>query len=252
MLSDIQRDFLQSVKDPSVTPNFLQHLDTKNANQRFKVYTGSITESLASALRDIYIACERLVGEDFFSGLAYSYIEEKNLSRSSDLGDYGESFADFVENFAPAKKLPYLADVCRLSWACNRVYRSPIPPKFDLERFSKIPEEEQQNIIFLLPPGSEVIQSIYPIDDIFHMCGQNNPESNVNLDSGGVNLFVWRDQSQVNISRIDNNEWQVIKKLMIRKSLRELELELGGNINIVELLPQLFMKYWIVDFLKIC
>jgi hypothetical protein len=44
--------------------------------------------------------------------------------RSRILADYGADFPAFIEGFAPAASLPYLADVARLEWLRIRAYHA--------------------------------------------------------------------------------------------------------------------------------
>ena len=131
-LAELQQDFLTAFYENNATV-FTKHIHSQTAltpDKRFNIYQSSVTECLAKSLRETYEVCEKLVGEDFFNGLAYTYIQQ-TPSQSPDLGDYGEGFADFVGEFPPAQQLPYLADICRLCWAYHLAYQADAEAQFD-------------------------------------------------------------------------------------------------------------------------
>ena len=79
---------------------------------------------LTNALRLSYPAVRRLVGAEFFAGMAAQYIAA-HPPRSACLNDYGGAFATFLAGFLPAAGLAYLPGVARLEWAVNRALHAP-------------------------------------------------------------------------------------------------------------------------------
>lgn len=102
------------------------------ATRRFAVYRNNVTVSLVDALAAIYPTLQNLVGEDFFRGVAHAYVRD-NLPTSPLMFTYGASFPAFVEAFAPARHLPFLADVARVerAWldAFHAEDRAPLAPQ---------------------------------------------------------------------------------------------------------------------------
>ncbi len=80
---------------------------------RFAVYRNNVQASLINALADSYPVVRQLVGDEFFRGMAAVYLQHFPPT-SPVLNRYGEDFGDFIQDFAPAADLPYLADVARL------------------------------------------------------------------------------------------------------------------------------------------
>lgn len=117
---------------------------------RFDVYRNNVMASLSHALEDIFPVCKTLVGEAFFSGLAQQYIRA-NLPTSAILSEYGAQFPDFVRQFAPAKPLPYLADVCELEYQLLQLTHAPEPSGLSLERAQgKLSQVQQPECLHLL------------------------------------------------------------------------------------------------------
>lgn len=84
--------------------------------QRFKVYRNNVAHSLVDALADSFGVVQTLVGEEFFRAMARVYALA-DPPRSPVLSRWGSGFANFIDGFAPAAGLPYLADMARLEFA---------------------------------------------------------------------------------------------------------------------------------------
>ena len=65
----------------------------------------------------------RLVGAEFFAGMARAYADAEKPN-SPLMFDYGDGFAAFIAGFAPASGLAYLADVARIEAALTRAYNA--------------------------------------------------------------------------------------------------------------------------------
>ena len=72
--------------------------------------------ALVDALGAAYPAVLGLVGSEFFERMALVYASDRPATERT-LNLYGGEFADFIVGFAPARELPYLADVARLERA---------------------------------------------------------------------------------------------------------------------------------------
>ncbi len=81
--------------------------------KRFAVYRNNVVVGLIDALADSFPVIRELVGEEFFRAMAREFVRT-TPPRSPVLALYGKGFAEFIEAFAPAASLPYLADVARL------------------------------------------------------------------------------------------------------------------------------------------
>jgi hypothetical protein len=84
--------------------------------QRFAVYRNNVVVSLVDALADTYPVTQALVGTAFFRAMARLFVLAQP-PRSPVLACYGNGFAEFIEGFAPAAAVPYLADMARLEMA---------------------------------------------------------------------------------------------------------------------------------------
>lgn len=254
MLRQLQQQFLQTFYRQNQPNSFGQLLlsdENLAADQRLAIYHGSITESLAGSLREIYPVCEQLVGGEFFTGMACLYID-KTPSTSPDLGEYGDSFADFVRVFDPAAALPYLGDVCQLEWAVHQAYRAQDAEFLNLARLAKVPEQQQGQIIFSLVPSQTLLQSDYPIKTIWQV---NQPDYEgdiaVDLSVGGEKLLVCRHHFEIQIDALYDDEWLLLqsiqKQQIFEKVCEELQAQ-SHQVDVALLLPAAVRRGWITDF----
>ena len=97
----------------SSCPPGLTAWNGSDPGRRFAIYRNNVMVSLIDALADTYTVTQELVGEEFFRAMARLFVQA-HPPRSRMLTFYGDGLADFIEVFAPAAAVPYLADVARL------------------------------------------------------------------------------------------------------------------------------------------
>jgi hypothetical protein len=109
-----QEAFAQALLAPTEHPETcapeVAHLVAQPA---FAVYRNTVMKGCIDALQANYPAVARLVGEEWFRAAA-AVFARAHLPRHPTLASYGEGFADFIAEFAPAAELTYLPDVARL------------------------------------------------------------------------------------------------------------------------------------------
>lgn len=165
--------FAAALLDPGrATPPFVSTTGGGRADRRYDVYRNNVTTSLVEALAGIFPAVRRLVGEDFFAGMAVAFARA-HPPRSKLLFEYGGDFPDFVAAFEPARDLPYLADVARIERAWLDAYHAadaePLPP----QALAEVPPEDLPAAIFRPHPALRVLRSRYAAHSI---CVANRDE----------------------------------------------------------------------------
>jgi hypothetical protein len=172
-----------------------------SAAEHIRIYRRAVLSTLETALRKIFPIAARLVGTEFFAAMAREFIRA-TPSRSPDLAEYGQHFGDFIADFPPANGLAYLPDVARLEWAWQVAFNAADEPLLDIGRLQNVPPEDYGNIIFQLPASGTVLESDYPVADIWAANQADQIDvPMVDLKSGGQCLLVWRRGYDV---RIDN------------------------------------------------
>ena len=84
-----------------------------SAAEALGLHRNTVLYALSNALRLTFPTVDALVGEAFFDQAALAFVAEQPPARAC-LTGYGANFADFLDRYAPAADLPYLADVARL------------------------------------------------------------------------------------------------------------------------------------------
>lgn len=100
------------------------------AQPGFAVYRNTVQKGCIDALQANYPAVTRLVGEQWFRAAAAVFARGA-LPAHPALLDYGAGFAEFLESFAPAAELPYLADVARLERLWGEAHVAADAPLLD-------------------------------------------------------------------------------------------------------------------------
>lgn len=220
------------------------------ARQGIEAYRTSVDGKLRRSLEQIYPVCHTLVGEEFFQAMASAFLEH-GVSRSPDLGDFGAAFPAFLADFRPARSLAYLADVARLEWLWHRAFNAPDQPSLNLEALAQVPPEHWDRLVFRLPAGAALIASDYPIHRIWEVNTIPTASHDViDLDQGGIRIFVWRDGHTTRLDLPSEPEWQLLQAFASGEPFGELcrqSFDLSGA-TIAELLPLWVQRGWLRDF----
>ncbi|HBC00847.1 MAG TPA: DUF2063 domain-containing protein [Pseudomonas sp.] len=102
----------------------------------FAVYRNTLAKGCVDALRANFPAVERLVGEEWFAAAAALYAREKPPRRGP-LLEYGEDFPAFLQDFEPARALPYLTGVAQLDRLWLEVFSAVEQPVLTLAALAK-------------------------------------------------------------------------------------------------------------------
>lgn len=119
-----QADFAAALLDPMLAcPDGLIVWNGSDPARRLAVYRNNVIASLIDALAETFPVVQELVGPEFFRATAAVFVRQAP-PRSRILAGYGQGFPGFIEQFDPARGLPYLADVARLELARVRAYHA--------------------------------------------------------------------------------------------------------------------------------
>lgn len=189
--------------------------------ERLAIYRNNVLSTLRGALRDSYPVAHRLLGDAFFGHVATAFVQACP-SRSGDLHDFGGEFADFLANFPPCAGYPYLPDVARLEWTCDRVFHAADHPPLDVARLARIPPETYNDIRFRLHPASALLASIYPVLRIWQVNQDDyRGDQDVDLGEGGVNMLVTRRDFALQVEGLPDGEFRFLASLSQGATLLE-------------------------------
>jgi len=221
--------------------------DGFTAAEHVLIYRRAILGTLVRALGAIHPICKRLVGDEFFDAMSRVYARQ-TPSESPDLGDYGESFGEFISGFEPAAELVYLADVARLEWRWHRAFHAPDETGLNVAALANVAETDTGRIAFRLPVSARLLESDYPVQHIWQVNQEDwAGDEAVDLDEGSIRLIVWRRGHEMRIDELDVDAWSLLNAIDAGQTLGEI----GDNKGLKDLdkvLPRCVQNGWIAGF----
>ena len=147
-LAQFQDQFTQALFSPETRTE----LGALTSQAGFAVYRNTVMKGCVDALQANYPSVTRLVGEEWFRAAAAIYVAD-NKPHDARLLYYGESFPDFLANFAPAAGLPYLPGVACLDrfWTQAHAAKDALP--LDAESLAGIASDELATCTLHLHPS---------------------------------------------------------------------------------------------------
>jgi len=160
-----QRTFAAALLDPDAPcPAGLTAWNGSDPTRRLAVYRNNVIVSLIDALADTFPVTQELVGETFFRGMAGVFVRH-DPPRSVQLVDYGAGFPAFIEQFDPARSVPYLADVARLELLRVRAFHAADADPVSPERMAQALADPEQLPLLQVGchPSLGVLSSCYAV-----------------------------------------------------------------------------------------
>jgi hypothetical protein len=157
------------------------------ADAAFDVHRDTVLGVLSNALRLTFPTIGKLVGERFFNQAGHAYVGARPPRRAR-LCDYGETFPEFLADYAPAEGLTYLADVARLDLA---IARALLAPGASVRRHVEI----EDGIVLALPLSLTTLALGYPADLIRAAIEADDDQALAAIDLAPRprRIAVWRD-----------------------------------------------------------
>lgn len=165
------------ISQPASCPPGLVSWNGSDPAQRFAVYRNNVLASRVGALVDTFPVIQSMVGEVFFRAMAISYVLA-DPPASPVLVNYGDSFAQFIADFAPASSLPYLADLARLEWSYVQAFHAADADALPLPELAALLGDENRLplVCFGLHPSLRVLQSPYAVHSLWAAHQSAEPE----------------------------------------------------------------------------
>lgn len=178
----------------------------QQVGKRLGIYRGNTLGNATRAIEAAYPVVGKIVGAEFFSGLARQY-RSRYPSQDGDLNEYGESFAVFLADFPPAAQLPYLADVARLEWQVHRAHYAADPAPFDPARLAALTHGQQLQLRLRLHPACSILHSAYPLARIWQVHQDSCSDAfDVDFSTGATHALVFRPRFRVEVAQTGDAE----------------------------------------------
>jgi len=137
------------------------HQRAAASEQRLNIHRNNRMASLIEALAIAFPATLRIVGEDYFRGLAAEFVRGQP-PRAPLLLSYGDDLPAFITTFAPAADIAYLADVARLEAAVMRAYHAVDDKPLSVCELQWLTQEGAAEVRLTLPPAVFLLRSAFP------------------------------------------------------------------------------------------
>lgn len=127
-------DATAALLDPRVPLPALRARGGASPERRWSVHRATAVGGLVDTLATAFPVARQIVGDEFFDAMSRRFVVQ-SPPRSPVLDEYGDDYPAFVDGFAPAGDVPYLADVMRLERLHVRVARAADAAPLDLAAF---------------------------------------------------------------------------------------------------------------------
>jgi hypothetical protein len=169
MPAPFETSFATALLDPQrAVPRGLIAPAANTPTRRFAVHRNNVVASLVQVLEARFPVVEKLVGTEFFAATARMFVAQRP-PRTPLLATYGDGFAAFLAEFAPAREVAYLADVARLEAARTRAYHAVDAVPLDAGAFAALDPDSIGAVRIELHPSAEIVRSAHPIVTIWAM-----------------------------------------------------------------------------------
>jgi hypothetical protein len=213
-----QERFFKALFDPSaLVPANLAGNAKGRPERRFAVYRNNVVTGLIHALMARFPAVVAIVGEEFFAGMARRFAALCPPS-SPILAQYGDAFPEFVETFAPAASMPYLADVARLEIARTQAFHAADARTASASDLQQLDAERLDRTEVELHPAMRLLRSRHPVVTIWAMnAGEIDPAP---IETWAEeNALVTRPAFAVHVHRLTRGQFAFLSALRSRNAL---------------------------------
>lgn len=247
-LKDLQQAWQQALlQENSMTllQDTVSQQGSLTGTERIAIYQNLYQTNLIACLASTYSVVAQLVGQDCFQQMAKQYIKTFP-SRSPNLNDYGDNFPEFINTIAEVGSLPYLSDIARLEWLYLQCQNEEAAIAVSWEATAELFAQFGLGLCFKLQPHVRLLQSHYPIDDIWHWHQQHQQET-LTLSNESVQILLSKPTHQVEMTRLKASWFAWVSVFAHGKTLSELinqhpELD---NTELVALLQTGLQQNWL-------
>jgi hypothetical protein len=169
--------------------------DPRAVMEALRIHRNTVLTGLSRSLRLTYPTIAWLTGENFFDQAAVEFCCARP-PRGACLSDYGAEFPGFLENYAPAAGLPYLADVARFDLTLERCANHAGGPDTRVTL---------DGAVSLVLDNSLVSLALeYPADLLRDAYDTRNEEALATIDMtpGARNYAIWRNPEGASVRKL--------------------------------------------------
>lgn len=183
------------------------------------VYRNHHRISLCATLAATFPTVVRLIGEEAFHVLASRFLQTQPPVQPC-VAEYGAAFGEYLDAEALVKGLPYLADMTRLDWAINQAVTAADAAELDADLLRSLSPDELAELHIELHPSLTLLQSDFPLLEIYRLAHGAQDAEAVTLDSDVARVMVWRHHSAPVTASVSPQAFEALKGLACGASIR--------------------------------
>jgi hypothetical protein len=187
--------------------------------RRYAVYRNNVTAGLVRALEANFPAVRRLLGEDYFAGLARAFTRA-HPPGSPLLFQYGEDFADFLAAADDLAGYPYLADVARLERLWLDAWHAADQPVLTAADLAHLDGDDLPDLQVAAHPAMGLLTSSHAVHAIFTASRDEGPGI-VDAPFRAECVLVTRPRFTVETRVINSGQHRFLSALAGRATLAE-------------------------------
>lgn len=178
--------------------------------KRMGTYKNNYTTGLGEVLAGTFQTVTALVGEEFMQGVCAQFTR-KHSPKKACMHEYGNEFPEFLEQFEPAKSLPYLPDMARLDWCANTAYHAHNIPALTPEALQSI-DLTADGLTLKIHPSATTLHSDFAINDLRAYVRDEERQKNekFQITQSDTSLLISRQNGMVYIQDLTPAEYTIL------------------------------------------
>ena len=212
-LASIQEKLKNAIFGAKEPLDFIKLNGAITTSDRFTVHRDTVLENFVTSLKIIYPGIWKLIGENCARGVALAYSHNyDNLTSRSEMGNFGEHFPEFLENFPSTRDLQYLPDYAKLELLKSKSYEAPRQSAINLEELQSFFNTDMESGKLLFNSSIFFLKSIFPLMNIQHLL--DNPDSDkISLNKTKCFVIICRVQNKIETLYMEEKQWKFLQAI---------------------------------------
>ena len=198
--------------------------------ERLAVYAEGYRIRFRGGVSEVYESVRWVLGESRFTELVKDY-SRKYPSRDTNLSFVGRYLPEFINTLPLAKQLPFIVNLAKFEWRLCEAFhafdKTPVSPT----ELSKLSPEALTRGQFVFQTSLFVIQSDWPILDIWNSRKKSRQEADLNLEGHPQNIMGYRCSGKVECCLLEKWQFQMLEGFKKGLNLEMVCEKLAENLN---------------------